>query len=237
MVPTLLTGDQLVAAKYRLRLQPVFLADRPDAGFLRAAARQDAGARRRHRLSPATRSLDDLCEAPDRPAGRSHPDEGRTALHQRCHRASPPRRPVHRRCRRTQRVDPVCRDAAGRARARDHRDVRCRPHGRHAGVRRAAQALLHDGRQPRQLGGQPHLPLPTAASASSPRTTWWAAPTWSCCRAIRPSPGPTSRNGRTPSGRHACWAASTSTQHDRHLAFRHRPARPTSSRCWRSAST
>ena len=87
MVPTLLTGDQLVASQVRLWLQPVFLAHRPDAGFLRAAARQDAGARRRHRLSPAARSLDDLCEAPDRPAGRSHPDEGRTALHQRCHRA------------------------------------------------------------------------------------------------------------------------------------------------------
>ena len=76
----------------RLWLRQVFLADRPDAGFLRPSVRQGAGARRRHRLSPAPRSLDNLCEAPDRPARRPHPDAEGAALHQRRPGSAPGRR-------------------------------------------------------------------------------------------------------------------------------------------------
>ena len=44
------------------------------------------------------------------------------------------------------------------------------------------------------------IAIPTAESISFRKTTWSAAPSWCCCHAIRRSPGPTWRNGRTLSG-------------------------------------
>ena len=213
MVPTLLVGDELIGSKfaygYGKYSSPIGLM--PDFSgrlFDKAPERGDVIVFRLPR-DPST----DLCEAPDRPARRPHPDAERAALHQRRPGAAPGHRHLRRRCRRTQRaVRPLCRDAAQRARARNRRDLRRRAARRHAGVRRAAEALLHDGRQPRQLPRQPHRRrrrrrrLRPGGQSGRPRRPAPAVAR-SGRRLVRRR-----RNGRTPSGWRGCSAASTSAR-------------------------
>jgi signal peptidase I len=105
----------------------------------------------------------------------------------------------------------LCRDAAQWARARDHRNLRHRPIRRHAGVRRAGPALLHDGRQPRQLAGQPRPPA-EGGVGFVPEENLVAAPTGCCSRTTRRSAGSTLPTGRMPSVWRACSAASIATR-------------------------
>ena len=219
MVPTLLTGDQLDRQQVRLWLQQLFLADRPDAGFLRPAVRQGAGARRRRRLPPAARSLDDLREAPDRPARRPHPDEGRTALHQRRPGAAPP-------------VGPFAGDAGGRDTPTCY--VETLPGGREHEIIEMSDADRYDdtpvfvvpprhyfmmGDNRDNSARQPHRRrrrrrrLRAGRQPGRPRRPG-AAVARSGGRLVRRR-----RNGRTPSGRGGCSAASTKIKHDQGLAF------------------
>ena len=98
-----------------------------------------------------------LHQAHRRPAGRSYPGHQRHPQHQRqAGRAHQDGRLCAGRRRLLSHRHPLQRGAAQRSPPRDHREQRQRPVRQHAGIHRAAQPLLHDGRQSRRFARQPH---------------------------------------------------------------------------------
>ena len=171
MEPNLYEGDYIIVSKWSYGYSKHSIPFSPPL-FQGRILGTDAAARRHRRLQAAARQQDRLHQAPDRPAGRPHPDEA-TA----CSTSTASR----------------CRDVAG------HRSADVTNGVRHARSSRAAARpcpggktitiqdfgpdsdldntdvftvpagpLLHDGRQPRQLDRQPRRARVAAAWACVP---------------------------------------------------------------------